>query len=56
VLRVECSAAGPDGQQRPSGVLIIPGPIAAQVVQALANGMTELDKKIREQMPTAGSA
>ena len=59
VLRVECTSAGPDGQPRPSGSLLIPGSIAGQVVQALANGLQELDKKIRGQqvpMPPAGNA
>jgi hypothetical protein len=56
VLRIECVAAGPDGQQRPSGTLVIPGAVAAQVLQALINGTQELEKKLREQMPTAGNA
>lgn len=56
VLRIECVAAGPDGQPRPSGTLVIPGAVAAQVLQALINGTQELEKKLREQMPTAGNA
>jgi hypothetical protein len=35
--------------------LVIPGAIAAQVMQALVNGMQELDKKLKEQQkPPAG--
>jgi hypothetical protein len=56
VLRIECVAAGPDGQPHPSGSLIIPGPVAAKVLEALIKGTQELDKKLREQVPTAGSA
>jgi hypothetical protein len=57
VLRIECAAVGADGQQRPSGTLIIPGAVAAQVLQSLINGTQELDKKLREQeAPPAGNA
>jgi hypothetical protein len=50
VLRVDCVSAGPNGQQQPSGTLLIPANIAAAVVQTLANALTELDRKMREQM------
>ncbi len=62
VLRVECAAVGPEGKMSPTGVLIIPGPAAPQVLQALVKGTQELDKKMREahaqqqQQPAAGSA
>jgi hypothetical protein len=58
VLRIECVAVGADGQQRPSGTLVIPGAVATQVLQALINGTQELDKKLREQqqMPPAENA
>ena len=59
VLRVECVTVGPDGKPQPSGTLLIPGPTANQVLQALIKGMQELDKKMREQqqqMPAAGNA
>lgn len=57
VLRVECGAVGADGQLHSSGTLIIPGAVAAQVLQSLINGTQEIDKKLREQqMPTAGNA
>ena len=52
IVRVECTTVGADGQQHSSGTLLIPGGVAAPVVQALINGMQELDKKIREQTPT----
>ena len=51
VVRIECAAVGADGRQHPSGALLIPGPVAAQVLQALINGTQELEKKIREQQP-----
>ena len=50
VLRVECVSAVANGQQQPSGTLLIPANIAAPVVQALANALQELDRKMREQM------
>ena len=61
VLRVECAAVGPEGKLTPTGVLIIPGPAASQVLQTLIKGMQELDKKMREahaqqQQPAAGTA
>jgi hypothetical protein len=62
VLRVECGAVGPDGKPQPSGSLLIPAPVAGQVLQALIKGMQELEKKMREtkeqqqQMPVAGNA
>jgi len=55
ILRIECTTVGPDGKPHPSGTLVIPGAIAAQVMQTLVNGMQELDKKIKEQLqPAAG--
>jgi hypothetical protein len=58
VLRIECSAAGPDGKPHPSGTLVIPGAVAGQILQALINGMQELEKKLREHQqqtsPVAG--
>ena len=59
VLRVECATVGPDGKSYTSGSLVIPGPVAGQVLQALIKGMQELEKKVREQqqqMPAAGNA
>ena len=58
VLRIECAAVGADGQPHPSGTLIIPGAVVAQVLQALMNGTQDLEKKVREQqqMPPAGNA
>ena len=56
VLRVECTAVGADGKQHPSGVLVIPGAAANQVLNALVSGAKELNQKQREQMPTSGNA
>ena len=61
VLRVACMAVGADGQPQPSGTLVIPGPTAAQVLNALIKGTQDLDKKLRElqqqqQSPAAGNA
>ena len=59
VVRIECTTVGADGKPHTSGTLVIPGPAAAQVLQALIRGTQELEKKVREQqqqMPAAGSA
>jgi hypothetical protein len=50
VVRVECMAAGPSGALTPSGTLVIPGAVAAGVVQSLVTALHELDKKVREQV------
>jgi len=39
---------GAAGQEKPSGMLLIPTNVAAPVVQSLVNGMQELEKKLRE--------
>lgn len=51
VVRIDCVAAGADGQARPSGTLVIPGGIIGPVLNALVQGVQELDKKLREQVP-----
>ena len=56
VLRIECDATGPDGQTSPSGVLIVPGPAANQVLNALVRGMQGLEKKLLEQQQPAPPA
>ncbi len=61
ILRIECTAAGPDGKSHPSGTLIIPGAVAGPVLQALIKGTQDLEKKMREQQqqqqtPTVGNA
>ena len=60
VLRIECVAVAADGQGHPSGTLVIPGAVAVQVLNALIQGVQDLDKKLREQQqqmpPAAGNA
>jgi hypothetical protein len=60
VLRIECLEAAPNGQERPSGTLLIPANQAAHVLQSLVKAAQELEKKLREQQaqqqPTAGNA
>ena len=48
VLRIDCVAAGPNNEERPSGTLLIPANQVGQVVRALTQAMQELEKKIRE--------
>jgi hypothetical protein len=60
VVRIDCVAAGPNNEERPSGTLLIPAPRAAHIVQALTQAMQELSNKLREHqqqnVPTAGNA
>ena len=60
VVRIDCVSTGPNNEERPSGTLVIPGPRAGQIVQALTQAMQELGNKLREQqqqnVPTAGNA
>ena len=55
IVRVECMAASPTGQDKPSGTLLIPAVVAGQVIQSLVGAMQQLDKKIRE-TTAAGAA
>lgn len=59
VVRIDCFSLGPNNEERPSGTLVIPGPRAGQIVQALTQGLQELSNKLREHqqnIPTAGNA
>lgn len=60
ILRIDCTAAGPNGEERPSGTLLIPGNQARQVLVALVNATQELEKRLREaaaqQQTTVGNA
>jgi hypothetical protein len=55
-LRIECITVGPDGKPHTSGTLVIPGPVANQVLQGLTRGAQELEKKMREQVEQAAAA
>ena len=54
ILRIECVAVNAAGQEKPSGMVLIPANMAGAVVQSLVNGMQELDKKRREAMAASG--
>ena len=56
LVRVDCVALGPNNEQRPSGTLLIPGPQAGAVLNALVNAMKELQRKQQEQATPAGRA
>jgi len=60
ILRIECVAVGPNGEERPSGTLLIPGHQAGAVLKALVDATQELDKRLREQaaqqQATSGNA
>ncbi|MFO1081064.1 MAG: hypothetical protein U1E23_10635 [Reyranellaceae bacterium] len=48
MVRIDCLCAGPNGDQRPAGTIVIPANVTGPILQSLANAMQELDKKIRE--------
>jgi hypothetical protein len=50
IVRIECVSAGPNGEQRSSGTLVIPGMVTGPVLQTIVSAMQELNKKIREQV------
>jgi len=56
VLRVDCVAAGPNNEDRPSGTLLIPTNQAAVVLKSLIGATQELDRRLREQMRQAAAA
>jgi hypothetical protein len=56
MVRIDCVSAGPNGQEKSSGTLVIPGNIVGQIVQTLASALAELDKKIREQQAEQASS
>lgn len=49
VLRIDCIAAGPNGEERPSGTLLIPGNQAGQVLKGLVEAVQELEKRLQGQ-------
>jgi hypothetical protein len=55
VLRIDCVAAGPNNEERPSGTLLIPGNQAGPILGALTQAVQELDKKVREQAQQAAA-
>jgi hypothetical protein len=61
ILRIECTEAGPNGEERASGTLLIPGNQAGLVLKALVDATRELEKRLRDQQqqqqqPAAGNA
>jgi hypothetical protein len=56
IMRVDCFAAGPNGQETPSGRLLIPATQASAILQALVGAAQELDRRLREQGQQAAAA
>ncbi len=53
ILRIECVQAGPNGEERSSGTLLIPGNQAGQVLKSLVEATQQLEKRLREQQQAA---
>jgi hypothetical protein len=56
ILRFDCVVAGPNGEERPAGTLLIPANQAGAVLQSLIGATNELDRRLREQAQQAGAA
>jgi hypothetical protein len=56
ILRFDCIVAGPNGEERPAGTLLIPANQASAVLQSLIGATKELDRRLREQVQQAGAA
>lgn len=60
ILRIDCVAVGPNGEERDSGTLLIPGHQAGAVLKVLVEATQELDRRLREaaaqQQATSGNA
>jgi hypothetical protein len=64
VMRIDCISIGPNNEERQSGTLLIPAVQVGNVINSLAQGTQELEKRIREATeqqaaaakPVAGSA
>jgi hypothetical protein len=54
IMRVDCFAAGPNGQETPSGTLLIPAGQAEVILKTLVGAVQELDRRLREQGQQAG--
>ena len=55
ILRFDCMAAGPNGEERPAGTLLIPANQAGAVLQSLIGATKELDRRLREQAQQAAA-
>tara|TARA_B100001996_G_scaffold381405_1_gene370771 strand:- start:1141 stop:1398 length:258 start_codon:yes stop_codon:yes gene_type:complete len=48
LVRVQCLYTGPDGQIKESGVIEVPGNVAAEVVTNLVNTLNSLESQLSE--------
>ncbi len=56
VLRIDCIATGPNGEDRPSGTLLLPLNQAGAVLRSLIGAAQEVDRRLREQIRQAAAA
>jgi tetratricopeptide (TPR) repeat protein len=56
LLRIDCLAAGPNNQDRPSVTLLIPANQAGSILWSLTNAVRKLEKKLREQLQQAAAS
>ena len=53
ILRVNCTANGPNGEDHSTGTLLIPANQLGAVMKSLLNATKEVDRLIREQLQQA---
>jgi hypothetical protein len=56
IVRIDCVWIGPNGEERPSGSLLIPAAQAEAIMKSMVGSLQELDKKLREHRQAAGPA
>jgi hypothetical protein len=56
VLRIDCIATGPNGEDRPAGTLLLPLNQAGAVLRSLIGAAQEVDRRLREQIRQAAAA
>jgi hypothetical protein len=48
VVRINCVSVGPDGKPEDAGTLLIPGSEVGGIMQALVNGLQEMQKQLQQ--------
>ena len=48
LVRIQCLAAGADGQLKETGTIEVPGNVAAELVNALVNTLNSLETQLSE--------
>jgi hypothetical protein len=55
LVRIDCVMSGPNQEERASGTLLIPGNVAAPVLQSIISALKTLETRMREQAAASTS-